>query len=209
MHAVQWHRHDLWQPAAHTIQPDLCLVPFCMSYGRILLHNEATHCPECWCCYAYINRSICKHTNLSVQVHFIVNNLSTANLPSKGTALTDLLPKEFWPWFANYMVVKRAAQVLLAHATSACMHCFGRFAACCICQATLALFVKTGAQLPWAVPRPAGQAGRQEADGESCGHNAQVHPHPACFGPHQDAHLGALSAQEPGHLVCTRWLALH
>lgn len=48
---------------------------------------------------------------LAVQVHFIVNNLSTANLPSKGGALKDLLPKEFWPWFANYMVVKRAAQV--------------------------------------------------------------------------------------------------
>lgn len=48
---------------------------------------------------------------LPAQVHFIVNNLSTANLESKGNALKDLLPKEFWPWFANYMVVKRAAQV--------------------------------------------------------------------------------------------------
>lgn len=55
------------------------------------------------------------------QVHFIVNNLSTANLPSKGGALKDLLPKEFWPWFANYMVVKRAAQVRpSAHATRIC-----------------------------------------------------------------------------------------
>lgn len=47
----------------------------------------------------------------SWQVHFIVNNLSTANLESKSRDLKDLLPKEFWPWFANYMVVKRAAQV--------------------------------------------------------------------------------------------------
>jgi CCR4-NOT transcription complex subunit 1 CAF1-binding domain len=55
------------------------------------------------------------------QVHFIVNNLSTANLPSKGSALKDLLPKEFWPWFANYMVVKRAAQARPpAHAAPAC-----------------------------------------------------------------------------------------
>lgn len=45
------------------------------------------------------------------QVHFIVNNLSTANLEAKGNSLKDLLPREFWPWFSNYMVVKRAAQV--------------------------------------------------------------------------------------------------
>ena len=47
------------------------------------------------------------------QVHFIVNNLSTANLEAKGNALKELLPREFWPWFSNYMVVKRAAQVRL------------------------------------------------------------------------------------------------
>ena len=73
-----------------------------------------------------------------MQVHFIVNNLSTANLPSKGGALKDLLPKEFWPWFANYMVVKRAAQV-----RPYCPHltlrvCFiGCSAALCSCHVSL------------------------------------------------------------------------
>ena len=47
----------------------------------------------------------------SVQVHFLINNLSTANLDSKSETLKDVLPREFWPWFSNYMVVKRAAQV--------------------------------------------------------------------------------------------------
>lgn len=46
-----------------------------------------------------------------VQVHFLINNLSTANLDSKSETLKDVLPREFWPWFSNYMVVKRAAQV--------------------------------------------------------------------------------------------------
>lgn len=44
------------------------------------------------------------------QVHFVVNNLSTSNLETKSKTLQGVLLLVFWPWFSNYMVVKRAAQ---------------------------------------------------------------------------------------------------
>ena len=44
------------------------------------------------------------------KVGFIVNNLSSANLDAKAKELTAAVTPDMWPWFANYMVVKRAAQ---------------------------------------------------------------------------------------------------
>lgn len=40
-----------------------------------------------------------------------INNLARDNLHDKLGILSELVTDEFWPWFANYMVVKRAAQV--------------------------------------------------------------------------------------------------
>ena len=40
-----------------------------------------------------------------------INNLARDNLHDKLDILSELVTDEFWPWFANYMVVKRAAQV--------------------------------------------------------------------------------------------------
>lgn len=44
------------------------------------------------------------------KVAFHVNNLSTSNLAAKAGDIKKALTPESWPWFANYMVVKRAAQ---------------------------------------------------------------------------------------------------
>ena len=44
---------------------------------------------------------------------FILNNLTAGNLPAKTPELRRLLTAERWPWFCNYLVVRRAAQVLL------------------------------------------------------------------------------------------------
>ncbi|KAK9916879.1 hypothetical protein WJX75_008268 [Coccomyxa subellipsoidea] len=44
------------------------------------------------------------------KVAFHVNNLSTSNLGAKAGDIKKALTPESWPWFANYMVVKRAAQ---------------------------------------------------------------------------------------------------
>lgn len=41
---------------------------------------------------------------------FLINNLSASNMEQKAKELKELLTEEFWPWFCNYMVVKRAAQ---------------------------------------------------------------------------------------------------
>jgi CCR4-NOT transcription complex subunit 1 CAF1-binding domain len=40
----------------------------------------------------------------------VVNNLSPTNSDAKAKELTEMLGTDYWPWFANYMVVKRAAQ---------------------------------------------------------------------------------------------------
>lgn len=44
------------------------------------------------------------------RVGFLINNLSSSNLEQKAKELKELLTEEYWPWFCNYMVVKRAAQ---------------------------------------------------------------------------------------------------
>lgn len=54
-----------------------------------------------------------------------INNLARDNLHDKLGILSELVTDEFWPWFANYMVVKRAAQVgdaATSH-TCTCMLC--------------------------------------------------------------------------------------
>lgn len=54
-----------------------------------------------------------------------INNLARDNLHDKLGILSELVTDEFWPWFANYMVVKRAAQVSNAATphTRMCMLC--------------------------------------------------------------------------------------
>ncbi len=44
-------------------------------------------------------------------INMQINNLARDNLHDKLDILSSLVTDEFWPWFANYMVVKRAAQV--------------------------------------------------------------------------------------------------
>ena len=44
------------------------------------------------------------------KVHFLVNNITNANIDVKVKELAGLITADFYPWFANYLVVKRAAQ---------------------------------------------------------------------------------------------------
>ncbi|ESQ36840.1 hypothetical protein EUTSA_v10006521mg [Eutrema salsugineum] len=43
------------------------------------------------------------------KISFIINNISTANIESKGKEFAEILPQEYYPWFAQYMVMKRAS----------------------------------------------------------------------------------------------------
>lgn len=45
------------------------------------------------------------------RVHFIINNITSMNIEQKAKELKGIVAQEYWPWFANYLVVKRAAQV--------------------------------------------------------------------------------------------------
>lgn len=45
------------------------------------------------------------------QVHFLINNLAPSDLNDRVEKIRDAVFPEFKDWFANYLVVKRAAQV--------------------------------------------------------------------------------------------------
>ena len=46
-----------------------------------------------------------------LQVHFMVNNLTATDVVDRATQIQKAIWPEFRDWFANYLVVKRAAQV--------------------------------------------------------------------------------------------------
>ncbi|KAI3908415.1 hypothetical protein MKW92_020455 [Papaver armeniacum] len=49
------------------------------------------------------------------RILFMINNLSVANADTKAKEFTDVLKEEFYPWFAQYMVMKRVSIELNFH----------------------------------------------------------------------------------------------
>ncbi|PWA76657.1 CCR4-Not complex component, Not1, C-terminal [Artemisia annua] len=47
------------------------------------------------------------------KISFIINNLSIANIESKAKEFTEVLKEEYYPWFAQYMVMKSDLLMLL------------------------------------------------------------------------------------------------
>ncbi|KHG27375.1 CCR4-NOT transcription complex subunit 1 [Gossypium arboreum] len=43
------------------------------------------------------------------KISFIINNISVANIEAKGKEFTEILTEQYYPWFAQYMVMKRAS----------------------------------------------------------------------------------------------------
>ncbi|KAH6817786.1 transcription regulator [Perilla frutescens var. frutescens] len=43
------------------------------------------------------------------KISFIINNLSAANVEAKAKEFSEILNSQFYPWFAQYMVMKRAS----------------------------------------------------------------------------------------------------
>ncbi|CAI0393707.1 unnamed protein product [Linum tenue] len=43
------------------------------------------------------------------KISFIINNISTANIEVKGREFSEVLTEQYYPWFAQYMVMKRAS----------------------------------------------------------------------------------------------------
>ncbi|KAB2002732.1 hypothetical protein ES319_D11G085800v1 [Gossypium barbadense] len=43
------------------------------------------------------------------KISFIINNISVANIEAKGKEFTEILKEQYYPWFAQYMVMKRAS----------------------------------------------------------------------------------------------------
>lgn len=44
------------------------------------------------------------------KVSFMINNLTRDNLEAKAEELKKALQRDMWPWFCNYMVIRRVAQ---------------------------------------------------------------------------------------------------
>ncbi|XP_007052185.2 PREDICTED: CCR4-NOT transcription complex subunit 1 [Theobroma cacao] len=43
------------------------------------------------------------------KISFIINNISAANIEAKGKEFNEILKEQYYPWFAEYMVMKRAS----------------------------------------------------------------------------------------------------
>ncbi|KAK7287009.1 hypothetical protein RJT34_22414 [Clitoria ternatea] len=43
------------------------------------------------------------------KISFIINNISAANIETKAKEFTEILKDQYYPWFAQYMVMKRAS----------------------------------------------------------------------------------------------------
>ncbi|KAF3570262.1 hypothetical protein F2Q69_00063942 [Brassica cretica] len=58
-----------------------------------------------------VDRSVDQAPPSDVQdkISFIINNISLANIESKGKDFAEILPQQYYPWFAQYMVMKRAS----------------------------------------------------------------------------------------------------
>lgn len=41
------------------------------------------------------------------KISFIINNLSPANVEAKAKEFSEFLKEQFYPWFAQYLVMKR------------------------------------------------------------------------------------------------------
>ena len=41
------------------------------------------------------------------KISFIINNISVANVEAKAKEFTEILKEQHYPWFAQYMVMKR------------------------------------------------------------------------------------------------------
>lgn len=41
------------------------------------------------------------------KISFIINNISASNIETKAKELTEILKEKYYPWFAEYMVMKR------------------------------------------------------------------------------------------------------
>jgi CCR4-NOT transcription complex subunit 1 len=41
------------------------------------------------------------------KISFIINNISAANIETKAKEIIEILKEQYYPWFAQYMVMKR------------------------------------------------------------------------------------------------------
>lgn len=41
------------------------------------------------------------------KISFIINNISVANIEAKAKEFNEIFKEQYYPWFAQYMVMKR------------------------------------------------------------------------------------------------------
>ncbi|XP_058113899.1 uncharacterized protein LOC131256857 isoform X1 [Magnolia sinica] len=63
-------------------------------YRPIFLHKRAVMEPA---------------SEIQDKILFMINNISASNMDVKAKEFTDVLKEQYYPWFAQYMVMKRAS----------------------------------------------------------------------------------------------------
>lgn len=62
---------------------------------------------QCLHCLLLIFKIQAPPSEVQDKVSFIMNNVSAANIESKAKEFTEILSLQYYPWFAQYMVMKR------------------------------------------------------------------------------------------------------
>ena len=46
-------------------------------------------------------------SDIQDKILFMINNISSSNVEAKAKEFTEILSEQYYPWFAQYMVMKR------------------------------------------------------------------------------------------------------
>lgn len=56
------------------------------------------------------------------KILFMINNISTSNMDAKAKEFGEILKEQYYPWFAQYMVMKRWKICLITSFGISCFH---------------------------------------------------------------------------------------
>lgn len=58
--------------------------------------------------FSYVPTLQAPASEIQDKISFIINNISALNVEAKAKEFTEILKDQYYPWFAQYMVMKRS-----------------------------------------------------------------------------------------------------
>ncbi|RVW15225.1 CCR4-NOT transcription complex subunit 1 [Vitis vinifera] len=90
--------------------------------ASVTLSNSQNHCSSCWGAFGFgsamnietlVAASERRETPIEApaleiqdKISFIINNISAANVEAKAKEFTEIFKEQYYPWFAQYMVIE-------------------------------------------------------------------------------------------------------